>query len=215
MTKHLSDDEFVRLFQLRAKYHGLFDGQIGGNAGPLTLAALNTILPQPDLPISEEPWITVGKEAMGKHEKRDNEWLRKWLKRDGRTLGDPASLPWCGDFLETCMRVALPNEELPGPLGENPYWARNWLHFGMRLEDPMLHAVVVFERGNAGHAGFLVGEDDTHFYVFGGNQSDSVNISRIAKARALGFRFPKTWAHPPRPLPRMSPGAIPETVNEF
>ena len=41
--------------------------------------------------------------------------------------------PWCGDFVETCIRAALPDEPLPGALGINPYWARNWLLFGQEL----------------------------------------------------------------------------------
>jgi hypothetical protein len=28
-----------------------------------------------------------------------------WLKRDGRSLGDPSKNPWCGDFVETCIRT--------------------------------------------------------------------------------------------------------------
>ena len=55
-----------------------------------------------------------------------------WLKRDGRSLGDPGKNPWCGDFVETCIRMGLPDEPLLGALGTNPYWARNWLLFGER-----------------------------------------------------------------------------------
>ena len=58
-----------------------------------------------------------------------------WLKRGGRSLGDPSKSPWCGDFVETCIRrrlpdEPLPSEPLPGALRLSPYGARNWLLFG-------------------------------------------------------------------------------------
>ena len=43
-----------------------------------------------------------------------------WLKRDGRSLGDPSKHPWCSDFVETCIRMGLPDEPLLGALGTNP-----------------------------------------------------------------------------------------------
>jgi hypothetical protein len=48
------------------------------------------------------PWITEAQSALGRHEVRDRSWLMDWLKRDGRSLGDPSKIPWCGDFVETC-----------------------------------------------------------------------------------------------------------------
>ena len=55
-------------------------------------------------------------------------------------------------------------------------------------------AVLVFERGSGGHVGFAIGQDDTHFFVLGGNQSDAVTIARIAKSRLLGARWPAILA---------------------
>lgn len=163
---------------------------------------------------TELPWIVEGKKVWGLHEVRDNQRLREWLRSDGKTLGDPKALPWCGDYVETAIKLSLPNEPFRGPLAQNPYWARNWLHFGS-VVDPVYGAVIVFSRGNGGHVGFVVGEDNTDFYVLGGNQSDSVNIVRITKGRFLGARWPLTYKNPNRPLPRMSPNNIPRSVNEF
>ena len=159
------------------------------------------------------PWITEAKSALGRHEARDRSWLMDWLKRDGRSLGDPGKNPWCGDFVETCIRMGLPDEPLLGALGSNPYWARNWLLFGLDTK-PVPGAVLIFKRGSGGHVGFAVGQDDANFYVLGGNQSDAVTITRIAKSRLLGARWPTTW--PPRPerLPTMKPGEF-LTTNEI
>jgi uncharacterized protein (TIGR02594 family) len=137
-----------------------------------------------------------------------------WLKRDGRSLGDPGKNPWCGDFIETCIRMGLPDEPLLGALGTNPYWARNWLLFGQDTK-PTTGAVLVFERGSGGHVGFAVGQDDTHFYVLGGNQSDAVTIARIAKSRLLGARWPVTYPPRTQRLPTMKPGEFLTTTNEI
>jgi uncharacterized protein (TIGR02594 family) len=94
--------------------------------------------------------------------------------------------------VETYIRVALPDEPLLGALGVNPYWARNWLLFGREVK-PTFGAVLVFSRGSGGHVGFAMGQDDTHFYVLGGNQSDAVTIAQIAKSRLLGARWPATY----------------------
>ena len=157
--------------------------------------------------------MTEARSALGRHEARDRSWLMDWLMRDGRSLGDPSRNPWCGDFVETCIRVALPDEPLPGALGTNPYWARNWLLFGQKVE-PLPGAVMVFARGSGGHAGFAAGQDDTHFYVLGGNQSDAVTIARIARSRLLGARWPATFPRHLEKLPAMKPGAFPTTTNE-
>ena len=110
--------------------------------------------------------------------------------------------------------MALPDEPLLGALGTNPYWARNWLLFG-RYTQPITGAVLVFERGSGGHVGFAIGQDDTNFFVLGGNQSDAVTIARISKSRLLGARWPLTY--PPRlqRLPTMKPGVSLETTNEI
>lgn len=141
------------------------------------------------------PWMDEARRKMGLHERRDNSVLRRWLRSDGKTLGDPAKLPWCGDFVETCIALTLPDEDLPA----NPYGARNWMQFGIPVR-PQVGAILVFWRGRRdgwqGHVGFYVGEDDGHYHVLGGNQSNAVTVTRIAKSRLLGARWPETAERP-------------------
>jgi len=151
--------------------------------------------------VTDLPWMAEAKRVLGRHEGRDNGWLKSWLKSDGKTLGDPAKLPWCGDFVETCIRLALPGEPFTGALGENPYWARNWLGLGGAIP-PTYGAVLVFERGSGGHVGFAVGQDTTSYFVLGGNQSNAVTVARLEKGRLLGARWPASY---PRPaIPRLA-----------
>lgn len=144
--------------------------------------------PERDL-IDYFPWMALAIRKKGLHEKRDNADLRKFLKSDGKTLGDPARLPWCGDFVETCIALALPEAVVPN----NPYLARNWQKFGRSVE-PCFGTVLVFWRksiaGISGHVGFYYSEDKTHFHVLGGNQSNRVSVSRIAKRRLLSAQLP-------------------------
>jgi uncharacterized protein (TIGR02594 family) len=208
----------LRLIQNGLEQLGHSPGAIDGLRGLRTARALKSLLSANGraaavAPPGPMPWIAEAKSTLGRHEARDRSWLMDWLKRDGRSLGDPSKNPWCGDFVETCIRVALPDEPLLGALGANPYWARNWLLFGQTVQ-PITGAVLVFERGSGGHVGFAIGQDNTHFYVLGGNQSDAVTIARITKSRLLGARWPATL--PPRlqRLPTMKPGEFLTTNNE-
>ncbi len=183
--------------------------------GPLTLAALGRTASETTRgPSRDLPWMDIARRVLGKHELRDNTFLRRWLGSDGRSLGDPAKLPWCGDYVETCVRLALPDEPFPGALGQNPYWARNWALFGQPTR-PTYGAVCAVRRGSGGHVFFLLGQDAGHWYALGGNQSNSVSVSRIAKSRGmLGCRWPSSFAPRAITLPAMTPGQTIQTTNE-
>jgi uncharacterized protein (TIGR02594 family) len=201
---------------------GHYRGAIDGLFGPMSRAALAAALAEfrqgveplePTPPAGSLPWMTEAMIPFGWHEVRDNARLRAWLRSDGRTLGDPAQLPWCGDYVETAIRKALPSEPLPGALGHNPYWARNWSLFG-RATEPTFGCVLVFERGSGGHVGFAVGHDAEAFHVLGGNQSNAVNVTRIAKPRLLAARWPATVPTRPINLPARAPGNLALSRNE-
>lgn len=102
-------------------------------------------------------------------------------------------IPWCGLFVAHCIGATLPQETLP----KSPLWARGWLKFGDPAE-PRVGAVLVFWRdavdGPNGHVAFYEGETESHYLVLGGNQSDQVSITRIAKGRLLKARWPHSAA---------------------
>lgn len=142
----------------------------------------------------DPPWITLARQKMGLHEVKNKKSLMDFLKLGKGTIGDPAVTAWCGDFVETCLAIALPKE----PMLANPYAAINWLKFG-RSSKPRLGAILVFHRGDPknwqGHVGFYVGEDRDFYHVLGGNQSNTVSISKIVKTklRPDGIRWPETY----------------------
>jgi uncharacterized protein (TIGR02594 family) len=158
-------------------------------------------------------WMSLALRKKGLHEDRDKTILKEFLKSDGKTLGDPSQLPWCGDFVETCIAVSLPTAIIPN----NPYLARNWLHFGATVE-PCFGSILVFWRGSRsgtkGHVGFYYSEDDDVYHVLGGNQSDSVSVTSLAKNRLLGARMPTVGGPYPRKVVR-SKADWKLTTNEF
>jgi uncharacterized protein (TIGR02594 family) len=86
-------------------------------------------------------------------------------------------IPWCGLFIAYCCHAAGLE------VVERPLWALNWNKYGTKVTEPMLGDVLTFKRNGGGHVGIYVGEDDTHYHVLGGNQNNSVSVSRIAKNR--------------------------------
>jgi uncharacterized protein (TIGR02594 family) len=105
--------------------------------------------------------------------------LKAWWKDD--------ATPWCGVF------VAYVMQDIGQPIPKDWMRAKAWADWGSRLLPDRLSkgAVLVFGREGGGHVGFYEGEDATHYHVLGGNQSDAVNVSRIAKTRLLASRWPK------------------------
>lgn len=182
----------VKRFQARA---GL---DTDGIVGPLTLRAFAAAIGQDGAALADAaalggivpPWVETARRKMGLSEKRDNAELRAFLKSDGNTLGDPAKLPWCGDLIETCIALTLPEE----PMVTNPYWALNWLKFGVMIPEalPRLGAIGVIIRDGGGHVFFIVGHDERYWHALGGNQSNTISIMKVAKDRTQGLRWPST-----------------------
>ncbi|MGX1098857.1 NlpC/P60 family protein [Amorphus sp. MBR-141] len=181
--------------------------------GPITLGLLFT---EGQLSsVGDEPWLNEITKYLNYHEVRDRLALMRWLKSDGRTLGDPSKSPWCGDAVETAVRLALPSEPLLGRVGLNPYLARNWTEFGVASR-PLYATVGVFWRTHRtkstdGHVGFLIGYDRDlrRFRVRGGNQSNKVCDAWLDEGRLLEARAPSTYGKPLLPLPLVdSTGAV-------
>lgn len=221
----MTQDE-VKSLQSRLNELGFDPGPIDGIMGPHTESAIiafkrsNGLKPRPyvgpitwkllfdkqqQLDLSNDlPWMIEVKKALNRHEVYDNQWLKGWLRSDGHALGDPAKLPWCGDFVETAIRLALPTEPVP----HNPYWALNWRDFGIATK-PTYGCVASIKRSGGGHVGFIVGEDTRRYYMAGGNQSNKSSIVPVDKGRFVpeSFRWPITYPTRAIHLPRMSSSA--------
>ncbi|WP_395342505.1 TIGR02594 family protein [Ningiella sp. W23] len=184
----------IKAFQ---KENGLkVDGLVGRN----TIAALvkanasnevSSASNDFDIPLSM-PWMSAAHNLMGTQEvpgRGSNEAIMGWAEDLELTSYDDDDIPWCGLFVGHCVGSQLPDEPLPN----NVLGARKWQKLGNQVE-PRFGAIMVFWRGSRdgwkGHVGFYWAEDDDAYHILGGNQSNSVTITRIAKNRLLSARWP-------------------------
>jgi len=150
-------------------------------------------------PASPFPWLAIAQAEIGVKEfpgDADNPRIVEYLR--STNLGAPSSsqdeTSWCSGFVNWCIERA-------GYEGTDSAWARSWLKWGKDAgEDPPIGAIVVLQRPpdpTSGHVGFLVEKpslavpvEQRAIGVLGGNQSDSVRVSRYPAARLLGYRVP-------------------------
>jgi uncharacterized protein (TIGR02594 family) len=174
--------------------------------GPITWAAL-----MEDTPDSDLPWLAEALRILGLHERRDKPALKLWFDRSVAWI-DPAEIPWCGAFVATVMRKWRPEIALPS----NPLGAKNWSSFGVECK-PQLGAVLSFHRGKPsdwrGHVALYLGESDTAYQVVGGNQSDAVTKTWIAKSRLHSSRWPLDFPETNTVI-RLSSTGAPLSTNE-
>ncbi len=156
-------------------------------------------------PTASEPrWMVEARKLIGQREipgPQHNRWIADGWKRLGAGWFTDDETPWCGLFVAHCIEAAgLPFPKLfPRAMA--------WADWGKACP-PTVGAVGVFKRSGGGHVGFLVGEDVRHYHVLGGNQSNAVNIMRLAKDRAVAVRWPVSLGLPTPGLPKMIGGAV-------
>lgn len=169
--------------------------EVDGIVGPVTAAALfgpGHIEPKANTAIPlGMPWLIEAARLLGLKEVMgagSNPVIMDWAHELHAAVPDDGT-PWCGLFVAHCITSALPNDSIPA----NFLGARQWRRFGMMCS-PQFGSVLVFWRetkaSGKGHVGFYWAEDNTHYHVLGGNQSDSVSITRVAKNRFLEARWP-------------------------
>lgn len=175
----------VTAFQRDKKLEVKFPGTVGTKT--LSALGLEYVAVADPLP----PWVTEARRFLGKHEVKDAKTLDRALRLDS------SEIPWCGAFQAMVLATVLPREAIPA----NPLWALNWQKFGQPIEGPAMGAIVTFKRPSGGHVAQIVGHDDTYWHCLGGNQSNAVTITKIAKSRQHGpLRWPTTFALATTPM---------------
>jgi uncharacterized protein (TIGR02594 family) len=137
----------------------------------------------------EPRWLAAARRYIGTQEipgKRSNPVIMGWAKRAGGWIASyfkDDDIPWCALFVEAVLADV-------GLKGTASLAARSYEKWGVNLAQPSPGAVLTFVRNGGGHVGFYVGENATAYRVLGGNQSNSVNETWIAKSRCTGIRWP-------------------------
>lgn len=123
----------------------------------------------------------------------DNPQIMAMLRLDN-SWPQNDEVPWCSGFANyICWLARLPRSK--------DLRARSWLRIGkgIPLEAASPGDIIILKRGSGdqpgaevidapGHVGFYAGRFDDFIEVLGGNQSDTVKISRYPKSRLLGVR---------------------------
>lgn len=123
---------------------------------------------------------------------KDNPTILAWAAEIGlaKTYSHD-SIPWCGLF------IGLVAHRAGKQVVDSPLWALSWADFGKPASGgAMLGDVLTFKRNGGGHVAMYVGEDSGAYHVLGGNQSDRVCITRIAKSRLYRARRPEYQVQP-------------------
>lgn len=155
--------------------------------------------------MSDPLWLTEARKHEGLKEipgPKHNPTITGWLNKLRAWWTDDET-PWCGTFVAHCLQAA------GLPIVQNWFRAKEWAEYGSNLRSTNVApgAILVFAREGGGHVGFYVGEDASFFYVLGGNQSNSVNVMKLAKARCIAIRWPKGAPVMGKPV-RMTGGAV-------
>ena len=139
----------------------------------------NTLLGSPKVIAEAVRYLGIN-EIKGK---LNNPTIMSWAKDVGvDKIYTSDEIAWCGLFVAKVILKA------GFEVVKDPLWALNWSNFGTKQSVAMLGDVLVFKRDGGGHVGFYIAEDKNYFHVLGGNQSNSVSITRIAKNRCVAIR---------------------------
>ena len=139
--------------------------------------------------MTDPRWLKTARSYIGLTEVpglKSNSTIIGWLAKLGAWWRED-STPWCGTFVAAMLQEA----GLPFPV--HYYRAKAWADYGSLLRRDRLSpgAILVFDRQGGGHVGFYAGEDAAYYFVLGGNQSNGVNVMKIAKSRCIATRWPK------------------------
>jgi len=150
------------------------------------------------MPDAVPPWLATMQAITGTLEfpgAADNPIILAWRDEIARQFPEMASYctnyqhdetPWCGLTVAYCMAH---NGVRPvfGPDDTDKFlWAQAWKQFGTPVDRPQPGDVLVFAR----HVTLYDGEDGDSYLGRGGNQSDSVKVSRYSKSGCEAIRRP-------------------------
>lgn len=150
--------------------------------------------------MADPSWLVKAREYIGTTEivgeKHNPKVVDLWKKGKVKDKVTTDEVPWCAAFVSAVLEEA-------GYVSAQTGWARSYLNWGQKIDEPRVGCVVVFSRGKVyGHVGFVVGKDRKgNLMVLGGNQDNAVNIRAFAVGRVLGYRWPHDKLIPTEPLP--------------
>jgi uncharacterized protein (TIGR02594 family) len=204
-----ADGDFGAITETAVKHfqrtYGLADT---GVIDAVTAAGLDALLPAaapapiaaPPSVLGIAPWLSVMRAITGTKEfagSADNPVILGWVKTIVDAYPDLKgtvgwynhdSIPWCG--LGVGFTLARTGFKPPKMLLGAANYFNDWPD-GHALKEPCQGAILVKSRVGGSHVTLIECEDEGYYYCRGANQSDMVNVSRIAKDETVkGFMWP-------------------------
>jgi uncharacterized protein (TIGR02594 family) len=153
-------------------------------------------------------WLDIARGQLGVHETPGPKATAQIAAYHATTTlrANSDEVPWCSSFVNWCIQEA-------GLQGTRSAAAASWLSWGAACSPREGCIVVIRQRGkgsdhatgsaSGNHVGFLLSQTATHVEILGGNQSDSVKVSRfpIAKYDVIAYRWPAILAACANPVP--------------
>lgn len=190
----------IKLFQQKVVSMAKPDGKIDVNGN--TQRTINNKLPSANLPSTTKSvlpattavWMKTAAAEIGQTEvagAKANPRILEYFtaaKFWGKDDSGGANA-WCGCFVAWVMK-----QHGYEPVS-NAYRAKEWINFGKQIKSPITGAIGIKSRQGGGHVAFVVGQsaDGNYLYMLGGNQSNSVQISRYKKDVWDHFVVPSSY----------------------
>ncbi len=129
--------------------------------------------------------LDVAKQFKGLNERADAGPLDAFMQASGTWRNLSATdTAWCAAFANASIITA-------GGKGTGSNAASSFLNWGSGTNAPQIGDIVVLKpqtSGSSGHVGFVAGFKDGTVQVFGGNQSNAVNVKSFALDQVAAFR---------------------------
>lgn len=146
------------------------------------------------------PWYHVALNEVGTDELleggKPNPRIQEYFKSTTFKQGD-AHDAWCSAFACYCVEQALINDPalMQHVTSPRSAHARDWLKWGISIDEPKFGCIVVYRRPPAGsmngHVHFYeAGPVNGKIWGLGGNQHNKVCIAAYDQSDVLGYRWP-------------------------
>ena len=148
-------------------------------------------------PIKELQYIKIARSYIGTKELKgykNNDKIIQFHKDANlpiRKITD--EIPWCGSFVTSCIKK---DKTLKDKLPKYGFRAKSWLDYGIssltKYKKISYGSIAVKSRKHGGHVTFVIGQSKSgkYLYCLGGNQGDSVKVSKYKKSIFIDFRLP-------------------------
>jgi uncharacterized protein (TIGR02594 family) len=132
-------------------------------------------------------WMKIAKGEIGVKEIEGSNHHTSIIKYHTNTSlkAKTDEVPWCSSFVNWVV-----NES--GYTGTNSAAALSWKSWGEEIKNPVYGSIAIIDYGSGkGHVGFVLGMQGSSVLILGGNQKDSVRVSKFKKSSFKKFVLPK------------------------